>query len=173
MEALEDVAVLITSSSNSKDVTTTVLDKRARIQVQRRSIARISILLDRAVSIRDIVNIESELSRRTATLASLEKQLRYLKDLTAMSTITVSIERTKKEGHRRRRRTTTTGFFAGLEAGWDGLTTFAVGLATVLGALLPWMIVVAILAIPGWPLMRRLRRRDVATPAPEPAATSG
>ena len=56
-----------------------------------------------------------------------------------------------------------TGFAAGLAGGWDALKTFLVGLSTVAGALLPWLVLVLVLAIPGWPLVRRLRRR--ATPA--------
>jgi hypothetical protein len=166
MEELEHVATLITSSSSSKDVTTAVLDKQVRIQVQRRSIARIAVLLDQATSIRDIVNIESELSRRQADLATLERQSSYLADQTSMSTITVSVERTHKTPTEKKEEDNS-GFLAGLSAGWDGLTTFAVGLATVLGVLLPWLLVLAILAIPGWTLMRRLRRRGptaVTTP---------
>jgi hypothetical protein len=163
MEELEDVATLITSSSNSKDVTTAVIDKQVRIQVQKRSIARIAVLLDRATSIRDIVNIEAELSRRQAALASLERQQRYLADQTSMSTITVSVERTREKAPATKEKKHETGFLAGLAAGWDGLTAFGVALATVLGALLPWMLVLAILAVPGWPLLRRLRRR--AAPA--------
>jgi hypothetical protein len=53
---------------------------------------------------------------------------------------------------------------AGLTGGWDALRTFLVGLSTVAGALLPWLILLAVLAIPGWPVFRRLRRRQ-ATPA--------
>ena len=164
MEKLEGVATLITSSSNSKDVTTEVLDKQVRIQVQRRSIARIAVLLDRATSIRDIVNIEAQLSRRQAELASLERQQSYLADQTSMSTITVSVERTREKPKPDEEKDDT-GFLAGLAAGWDGLTTFGVGMATVVGALLPWMLALAIIAIPAWPLLRRLRRRGA------PAAT--
>jgi hypothetical protein len=165
MEKLEDVATLITSSSNSKDVTTAVIDKQVRIQVQKRSIARIAVLLDRATSIRDIVNIEAELSRRQATLASLERQQRYLADQTSMSTITVSVERTREKEPGTEEKKRETGFLAGLAAGWDGLTTFGVGLATVIGALLPWTILLALIAIPGWPLLRRLRRREAPAAA--------
>ena len=161
MEELEGVATLITSSSNSKDVTTAVIDKRVRIQVQKRSIARIAVLLDRATSIRDIVHIEAELSRRQAELASLERQQGFLADQTSMSTITVSVERTR--GKPEPKEEDGTGFLAGLAAGWDGLTAFGVALATVVGALLPWMVALAVIAIPGLPLLRRLRRRGAPT----------
>jgi Domain of unknown function (DUF4349) len=166
MQDLERVATLIASSGNTEDVTTEVLDRDIRVQVQRRSIERISLLLDRAVSIRDVVAIEAQLSQRQADLAVLEKEQRYLDDQTAMATINVSVERTKeKKAAPPTKKDDDSGFFAGLTNGWDALQTFGVGLATVLGALLPWMVVVGVLAIPGIPLLRRFRRREPTAPA--------
>jgi len=98
--------------------------------------------------------------------AVLEKEQRYLDDQTAMATLNVSIERIKDKKKSPPEKDDDSGFFAGLETGWNGLKTFGVGLATVLGALLPWMIVAAVLAIPGVPLLRRFRRKEaVPTPA--------
>lgn len=170
MQDLGRVATLVASSGNTEDVTTEVLDRTIRIQVQRRSIERISLLLEQATSIRDIVNIESQLSQRQADLAVLEKQQRYLDDQTAMATINVSVERTKekKEPAPKAKDKDDSGFFSGLGDGWDALKTFGDGFATVVGALLPWMVVAGILAIPGLPLYRRFRRRDAA-PSPAPA----
>jgi hypothetical protein len=172
MQDLEGVATLIASSGNTEDVTTEVLDRGIRIQIQRRSIERISLLLDRAVSIRDVVAIESQLSQRQADLAVLEKQQRYLDDQTAMATINVSVERVKakKPTSKPEKKDDDSGFFAGLDNGWDGLKTFGEGLATVFGVLLPWLVVGGVLAIPGVPLYRRLRRREVgAAPSPQSA----
>lgn len=162
MVALGQVGTLIASSSTSEDVTTTVLDNNVRVEVEKRSIRRISVLLDQATSIRDIVSIESQLSQRQADLASLERQQRYLADQTTMSTITVSVERTGPKAKPERDRT---GFLAGLGAGWKGMSTFAVALSTVFGALLPWVALLVILAVPGWPLLRRLRRGRRSEPA--------
>jgi len=81
----------------------------------------------------------------------------------------VSIERTKekKKPVSAKQKDDDSGFLAGLESGWHGLKTFGVGLATVLGALLPWMVVAAVVAVPGIPLLRRFRRRaPAATTAP-------
>lgn len=169
MQDLEGVATLIASSGNTEDVTTEVLDRDIRIQIQRRSIERITLLLDRAVSIRDIVNIEAQLSQRQADLAVLEKQQRYLDDQTSMATINVSVERIKdkKPTPKPTEKDDDSGFFAGLGDGWDALKTFGDGFATVTGALLPWLIVAGVLAIPGLPLYRRLRRREgMAATAP-------
>lgn len=168
MQDLEDTAVLVASSGNTQDVTTEVLDRDIRVQVQRRSIERISLLLEQATSIRDVVAIEAQLSQRQADLAVLEKEQRYLDDQTAMATVNVSIERTKeKKPAPAKKKDDDSGFLAGLDGGWHALKTFGVGLATVLGALLPWMVVAAVLSIPAVPLLRRYRRR---APAPTSAA---
>ena len=124
MQDLEGIAVLVASSGNTKDVTTEVLDTDIRVDVQRRSIERIALLLEQATSIRDVVAIEAQLSQRQADLAVLEKEQRYLEDQTAMATINVSVERTKVKKPAPPAEDDDAGFFAGLEAGWDGLKTF-------------------------------------------------
>lgn len=164
---LEQVADLKSSSSTSEDVTTKVIDNEVRIRAQRRSLRRIEVLLDEAVSIRDIVDIESQLTRRQADLDSLEQQQAFLKDQTSMSTVTVNIQRTPDEpAEKKEKEEDDAGFLSGLETGFKALVVFAVGLATVLGALLPWMVVLLLVGGPLWLLVRRLRRRE---PEPEPA----
>jgi hypothetical protein len=164
MADLEHVADLRFSGRSAKDVTTQVIDTQARLQAQRRSIARIETLLDRAEDLRDIVLIESQLTRRQADLDSLEQRSAYLQDQTSLATITVDIDHERSAAAQEDR----TGFLAGLAAGWHGLVTVAVGLATAAGALLPWLLVLLVLAVPGWPLVRRLRRQRAA-PVEAPA----
>ena len=163
---LEQVADLKSSSSTSEDVTTKVIDNAVRIRAQRRSLRRIEVLLDRAVSIRDIVSIESQLTRRQADLDSLEQQQAFLRDQTSMSTVTVNIQLTPDEPATQKKDEDDAGFLSGLETGFKALVVFAVGLATVFGALLPWLVVLLLVGGPLWLLVRRLRRRE---PEPEPA----
>ncbi|MCW2795543.1 DUF4349 domain-containing protein [Nocardioides sp.] len=173
MGALEKVADLEMSSSNSEDVTTQVIDNSVRIRVERRSIARIQTLLDRARTIRDIVRIESQLTRRQANLNSTLRRQAYLTDQTSLSTITVTLERTKAGAVapvvHTHLQMDTTGFTAGLYSGWRQLTAAAVGIATFAGISLPWLVVLLLLAPFAWlggrPVVRRLR-----TPEVEPAA---
>ena len=164
MTDLEKVATLISSKRQSEDVTTQVLDLGARVDAQRRSIDRIQVLFDHATSIRDIVNIESELSRRQADLESLEAQQRYLADQTSLSTITLSVERTPAKVPTPPSHHDEAGFISGLSGGWGALKSFLVGASTVAGALLPWLVLALLLAVPGWPLVRRVRRRAASAP---------
>jgi hypothetical protein len=162
MTELEKVATLVSSKRQSDDVTTQVLDMDARVESQRRSIERIQVLFDHASSIKDIVSIESELSRRQADLESLEAHQRYLADQTSMSTITLSVERTPATVKPKPRHHDEAGFISGLSGGWGAMKSFLVGAATVAGALLPWAVLVLVLVIPGRPLLRRLRRRPAS-----------
>ena len=165
MSELEKVGGLVSSKRQSADVTTQVLDIDVRVEAQQRSIDRIQVLFDNATTIKDIVSVESELSRRQADLASLEAQQRYLADQTSMSTITLAVERTPEETKPKPKDEDEAGFLSGLSDGWGALKTFLVGSSTVIGALLPWLVLMLVLAVPGWPLFRRLRRREPAAAA--------
>ena len=163
MAALKEIAEFESAATGEEDVTAKVIDTRTRLAAQRRSIARITVLFDRAQSIRDIMRIESELSRRQAALESLQRQAAHLSGQTAMSTITVSIDQTPQQAAPKQ---DDAGFLTGLEAGWGALATFAVALATAVGALLPWLLVLGVVGFPALLVWRRRRpRRTGRTPS--------
>lgn len=155
MERLSEVGDLRASSTTAQDVTTQVLDTAVRVRVQRAGIRRITALLDRAGSLRDVIRIESELSRRQADLDSLVQQQKYLADQTSLGTITVGIDRTGTLPPDDER----TGFLGGLRSGWDAFTSAGLGLATAAGAALPFLVLAAALATVVLPLRRRRRGR--------------
>lgn len=169
MDLLEGLADLEASSTSSEDVTTQVVDTEVRIRIQRESIARIEALLARAGTIQAVVSVERELSRREADLNSLLQQQAYLADRTSLSTITVHLQRHPEDGGPEED-DDDSGFLAGLEAGWDGFTTVAVGVATVTGAVLPFAAAALLVGVPVWLLLRaaaRRRRTPVSAEAAE------
>lgn len=170
MAALEKVDKVESSSSNEQDVTAQVIDVQTRVQAQKRSIARITVLFDQASNIRDIMAIESELSRRQADLEALERKQAQLASQTSMSTIVVSIEG-EADKKTSPGKDDDDGFLSGLSAGWDALKSFGTGLATVVGALLPWTIVGAVVGVPTFLLVRSLRRRTAPVVPEEPQAS--
>ncbi|MEZ5095730.1 MAG: DUF4349 domain-containing protein [Nocardioides sp.] len=145
MDELEKVAALESSARASEDVTTQVIDTQVRIRAQEQSLRRIELLLDRAQSIKDIVSIEAELTRRQADLDSLKQQQAWLADQTSLSTVTVHLQRSATDQPVDE---DTSGFLAGLRAGWHALATFASGAATVVGTLLPWAAMLTLLGLP-------------------------
>ena len=165
MEELEGVARLESSSRSTEDVTTEVIDNEVRIRAQTASLRRVEVLLARARSIRDIVAIEAQLTRRQADLDSLKSRQAYLDDQTSMSTITVFLAKPPEKAATAEE-DDATGFVAGLRSGWHGLTAVLVGGATVVGALLPFSVLFLLVGYPAWLLVRRIRAgRTARTPS--------
>ncbi|MGC4865066.1 DUF4349 domain-containing protein [Micromonospora sp. DT53] len=176
-DVVEDIAKLGRQQSreiNTQDVTEETVDLDARITSQRARVESARRLLARATSITDLVSLENELGRREADLASLEAKKRRLADLTALSTITVSLAgpAAKTTGEE-----ADTGFLAGLKGGWKAFVVSMTVLLTVLGALLPFLVA---LGVPVAVLLVVLRRRrkprapvaPVSAPPPVPATRS-
>jgi hypothetical protein len=139
-------------SRKSEDVTTKVIDNAARVRAAERSIRQIELLLGRAKELRDIITIESDLARRQADLDSLKSQQAWLEDQTSLSTITVYLSQpagaSPPQDEAR-------GFLAGLDDGWDALKASTVVLLTVVGAVLPFAVLVALFGVPLWVVVRR------------------
>jgi hypothetical protein len=167
MDLLERAGRLRTSDQDSQVVSAEYVDLEARVRAQRKSVARVELLFRRAEKINDVLAVETELARRQADLDALEGQLRLLDDQVRMSTITVHLERTPRGGAPEE--DDTWAFLAGLRGGWTALTALLSGAAAAVGATLPFAVLVALLGLPGWWAVRRLRHRGAA-PADEAAA---
>jgi hypothetical protein len=117
-----------------------------------------------------VIKLESELSTRQSDLEALEARLSYLSDQAAMSTISLTI---LSPAATPAPEPDTSGFVGGLRSGWDALVSVLVGLATVAGALLPFLGVVLLLGIPSWLAARGInRRRRTDAPAPPSPTTA-
>jgi hypothetical protein len=153
---------------STEDVTEQVVDLDARIASQRASVTRTRALLAQAKTIGEIVSVESELAKREGDLGALEARKRNLDDLTTLSTITVTLlgpqaDAPVKPG-------ADAGFLAGLKAGWRSFVASMQVLLTVLGALLPWLVLLGAPIVAAIWLARRLNRRPPAAPIAAPAA---
>ncbi|GGO03265.1 hypothetical protein GCM10011576_03500 [Micromonospora parathelypteridis] len=163
---------------STEDATEAIVDLDARIISQRARVESARQLLARATSITDLVSLENELGRREADLASLEAKKRRLADLTALSTITVTLAGPAAKVTPEKEES---GFLAGLTGSWKAFVASLTVLLTVLGALLPWLVA---FGVPVAVLLLVLRRRrkapvlaapvtaPVSAPPPVPAARS-
>jgi len=161
-KTLEDISHVGTEESrqvSTQDVTGNVVDLAARIQAQQASVDRVRALLAKAQTIGEVTSVESELSRREADLESLQGQKRSLDDLTALSTIAVTLLG-KAAAKPAPPQAAQGGFLAGLKSGWKAFTASIKVILTVLGALLPFAVV---LGVPVWLVLWWLRRRRTTT----------
>lgn len=145
----------------SSDVTEQVVDVESRIGSQRASLERMRTLLAKANTIGEIVSVETELTRREADLESLLAKQKNLSLQTELATLSLTVaEKGKTPVVEKEDR----GFLAGLRGGWDAFTATFFALSAVLGALLPFLIVLALIGIPLWKFRGRLRRTPAAVP---------
>ncbi len=159
-QAVERIAVVgkvTTRSQQAEDVTEKVVDLEGRLATQRASVARVRALLERAASVGEIVEIESELTRREADLESLQRRLNAVTAQVALSTVTVELRGIGSAPPA----APDEGFLAGLTNGWEALLTFGRWVGTVFGAVLPFAPLLLAIGWAAW-LLRRFRRRRQA-----------
>ena len=161
---VDDVAAyghVTARSSQVLDATEEVVDLDARVATQTASVARVRGLLAEATSIGDVVAVESELARREAELDSLTRRLAAWRGQVALSTLTVDLRGPGAVPPPDTR--PAPGFLDRLAAGWEGLRVIGSAVAAVLGFVLPFLPVLAVLA--GFGMLGRRIVRARRTPA--------
>lgn len=166
LAALADLGKVTSRTQQTQDVTEQVVDVQARMANQRASVERVRALLDRATAIGEIVQIESELTRRQADLESLQQRAATLNGQVELATVSVQLTKPGKAPGPDR---ADTGFLSGLTAGWRVFIASAEVIVTVLGGLLPFLVT---LAIPTVLIVWLRRRRSVAATANPPTTTA-
>ncbi|WP_435858518.1 DUF4349 domain-containing protein [Streptomyces pathocidini] len=160
LEALSGTGELIERKVNAQDVTDQVVDVESRVKSQRASVARVRELMDQATQLSDVVTLEGELSNRQAELEALEAQLKSLEERASMSTITLVLSETTPRA--KPKEDEDPGFLDALEGGWDAFVATVRWIAVVIGAVLPFAVAFALLALIGRAVRSRLPRRGSA-----------
>lgn len=149
-------------NTTAEDVTEQLVDVESRIITQRASVDRVRALLARAQSVDEIVRIEGEVTRREADLESLERRRAALTGQVALSRVTVRVTRGEAPPPAAEE-DDPGGFLAGLAGGWRAFVDTGGAVLRVLGAVLPFLVV---LGVPGVYALRWWRRRRVAQAGP-------
>jgi hypothetical protein len=149
----------------STDVTQQVADVASRVTSEQAAIAALRTLLRRAGSLSGLLQVQQQISSDESSLEALLAQQRALSHETTYATVTALLlgrsPHRVSQHHSARR-----GFLAGLAAGWRGLRHATSWALTVLGAVLPFAVIVAILGGLGYGARRRSARRRGAPDRP-------
>ncbi|MFD3803992.1 DUF4349 domain-containing protein [Streptomyces sp. NPDC058619] len=162
--SLEGGGKLLNRKVETQDVGEKVADVDSRVKSQQASVVRVREMMDRASALSDVVMLEGELSRRQSDLESLLAQQGALKDQTALGTITLSVSEPAPKAAEKK--DDETGFADALRGGWEVFSTLVRYLVLAIGAVLPFAITAALLAL-AFRIYRRLRP---AKPRPASAA---
>lgn len=167
LDELSGLGTTLSRSQTAEDVTSQAVDVESRVRSQRSSVARLQALLDKATTIGAIVQVEGELSRREADLEALEAQQKQLSDLVDLATVNVSFVAPNITPPVQ---ANDLGFLSGLRGGFTALLAVVLVTLTVAGALVPFVIT---LALVGVPVLLVLRSRRHPAPAPATASSDG
>ncbi|WP_412076393.1 DUF4349 domain-containing protein [Streptomyces xanthophaeus] len=155
--AMEGSGKLLHRKVEAQDVTEKVADIGSRVASQQASVARVREMMGKASALSDVVMLESELSKRQSDLESLQAQQNALKDQTALGTITLEVsEPAPKPVAEEKKKEKEPAFMDALRGGWDVFLTIVRFLTLAVGAVLPFALAAAALAL-AFRLYRRLR----------------
>jgi hypothetical protein len=151
-----------TRQSSATDVKQKVADVRSRVASAQQSIDRLRTLFHRATKVSDIIALESELSSREADLESLEAQDRALARETSLATINLSLVTATRHHVPPVKHENRGGFLGGLQRGWDGFTAAAAWVAGAVGILLPFLVLLLVVALAARLVWPRLQHRQAS-----------
>ena len=126
------------------------------------SLDQLRALLAKTTDLNQIIALETEIARRQADLDSLQAQLNALDKKVAMSTVSVTLVTAANVVVPEE---DSSGFLGGLRSGWKAFLGASSGALMVLGAVLPFVVLLAIVAVPLLWWRRRRSEQQRATPA--------
>jgi hypothetical protein len=145
------------------DVTQQVADVNSLVTSQEAAISALNSLLQKAGSVSGLLDVQQQISDDQSALNSLLAQQRALDHETSYATVTMTLvgPRAAPVHHKAAHR----GFLTGLSGGWRALRHATVWVLTAFGAMLPFLIVIVVLAGIGYAGRRRFLRRKTGPTA--------
>lgn len=161
LDSLGGLGTVLDQSISADDVTAQHVDLQARVESLETSVARLTELMAGSATTSELIEAESALSARQAELDSLKAQLKILEGQVDEATLWVSF-------------TTASAaipggpanFWEGLLAGLSSITVAGAGALVLLGILLPWLVVAAIITFAIILIVRAGKKRRAAKRAP-------
>lgn len=159
MTTLSELGEVSSSSSSAEDVTVEYRDVEARVQTLQASVDRLRDLVAEADDVNAIASLERELADREMELDALKARMKALSEDVSRSTITLHLA---EDGQTLEETTPDTGFLAGMRQGWEAFQSSLTVVLTAAGALLPFLVLGALVLVPllVWRRRRLASRRD-------------
>ena len=141
-----------------KDVSEEFVDLNARLKAKRELEKRYLELLKQAKNVKEMLDIERELSKIREEIEAKEGRLNYLKDKVSLSTVSIQFYNYTNET----RVTVSYGqkMKNALSGGWDGISVFFIGLLFLWPLFL--ILIIIILWLRRW-MKRRKKRKEKKT----------
>lgn len=169
MAAVVKLGELEKTHQDSEEVTAEFYDIEARIKNKQQEESRLKKILEEATGkLKEILDVEKEISRVRGEIEQMQGRLRVLTSLTSMSTITVTM--TEVENFKPIERPTFGQMIARTFAqSTERLTNYLGGLVLAVVDFIPWLTLWVPFLAAIWVVARVVRRRLKSRPRGEPA----
>jgi hypothetical protein len=148
-------------SQQAQDVTQQVADVGSRVASDEAAIAQLRSLLQHAGDVGSLLSVQNQINSQESDLESMLAQQNALNHETAFATVTLTLVGPQAPAKPPAKATPPPGLAGGLAGGWHALRVTVSWLLTVLGAVAPFVAVVAAVGGLIWWGRRRLsQRRD-------------
>lgn len=147
-------------SQDSQEVTAEYVDLEARVRNLKAEEERLHKHLDESTrSLKDILEVERQLARVRGEIERIQGRLNVLKDLTSLSTVTLSIEEIKDYVPEA---TEEPGFATQVARTWSdstgGVGSFFTSASLFVVGFVPWLAVIVPMSLIGWFTLRGVRK---------------
>lgn len=158
LDSTGDLGVPERREQHGQDVTAEYVDLEARIRSKKKLEERIlELLADNKGEIKDVIEVERELSRVRTEVEKMEGRMRYLADRTELTTVTLNIREEKNYVPPQ-----APGLGSQIASTWGSsigaIVSVGQGLLLTVVACVPWLVLVAAVVAPVWMWRRRGER---------------
>jgi hypothetical protein len=148
----------------AQDVTQQVADVNSRVASDEAAISQLRALLSHAGNVGDLLDVQNQINSQESELEALQAQQSALNHETAFATVAITILGPKAVPRPAKQKPP--GLGNGLGAGWHAFRVTLSWLLAVVGAVLPFLVVLAALGAAGYWGRRWLRARDASRSRP-------
>jgi uncharacterized protein DUF4349 len=149
-------------SQQAQDVTQQVADVGSRVASDQAAIAQLRDLLKHAGDVSSLLSVQNQIDTQESDLESMLAQQNALNHETAYATLTLALVGPKAPAKPPAKSAPPPGLAAGLAGGWHALRLTVSWLLAILGAVAPFVAVVAVVGGLAWWGRRRLVQRHQA-----------
>jgi hypothetical protein len=165
LEQVRKLATLREEGITGEDVTDEFVDTEARLRALRKLELRLMGLLEQSAKLNDLLQVEQEVARVNGEIERFEGRLRYLRERTAMSTITLTVQ-APEQPYVPQPESIASRLSNAFHAGTDVAVSVIESGIVALGFIVPSSATFALFAAPIVWMIKRRRRAQLAMTVP-------